>query len=64
MAMLCGKQRVNIPRHVVDEFHRYQMPILHVKVEGRGNGIKTQLPNIHAIALSLDRPLQCTIVSI
>ena len=24
-----------------DMFHRYKMPVLQVKVEGKGNGIKT-----------------------
>lgn len=47
---------VNIPRDVKDEFHRYKMPALVAKVEGRGNGIKTVIVNMADIAKSLDRP--------
>lgn len=32
------------------------MPVLLIKVEGRGNGIKTVLPNIEDVARSLNRP--------
>lgn len=49
-------QLVNIPRSVKDEFHRYKMPVLQAKVEGRGNGIKTVIVNMSDIAKSLDRP--------
>jgi len=47
---------VNIPRDVRDEFHRYKMPFLIAKVEGRGNGIKTVIVNMADVAKSLDRP--------
>lgn len=39
-----------------DMFHRYKMPVLQVKVEGKGNGIKTVIPNMSDIARSLARP--------
>eukprot|EP00736_Rhodelphis_marinus_P012877 Rmarinus@m.9581 len=39
-----------------DEFHRYKMPKLVAKVEGRGNGIKTCVVNIMDIAKALHRP--------
>ena len=47
---------VNIPRDVEDSHYRYRMPILNVKIEGRGNGIKTRLINIVEISKALDRP--------
>ncbi|MBW0481364.1 hypothetical protein O181_021079 [Austropuccinia psidii MF-1] len=39
-----------------DMFHRYKMPVLQVKVEGKGNGIKTVIPNMSEIARALARP--------
>jgi len=39
-----------------DSFYRYKMPILQAKIEGRGNGIKTNVVNNVDIAKALDRP--------
>lgn len=39
-----------------DQFYRYKMEKLVAKVEGTGNGIKTVLVNVSAIARSLERP--------
>lgn len=39
-----------------DSFYRYKMPQLLVKVEGKGNGIKTVIPNMVDIAKALARP--------
>lgn len=47
---------VNIRRDVDDKFYRYKMPLLQVKIEGRGNGIKTVIPNMEDIARALARP--------
>lgn len=47
---------VNINRSVTDMFYRYKMPKIIVKVEGKGNGIKTRIVNMSEIAKSLDRP--------
>lgn len=47
---------LNINRNVQDAFYRYKMPRLQAKVEGKGNGIKTVVVNMVAIAASLDRP--------
>ncbi|KAJ1764589.1 eukaryotic translation initiation factor 5 [Coemansia sp. RSA 2523] len=47
---------INIRRDVKDQYYRYKMPRLHAKVEGKGNGIKTVLPNIVDVAKALSRP--------
>ncbi|ORX98981.1 translation initiation factor [Basidiobolus meristosporus CBS 931.73] len=47
---------INIRRDVKDSFYRYKMPRLLAKVEGRGNGIKTVIPNMTDISRSLCRP--------
>lgn len=46
---------VNIPRSVEDRHYRYKMPVMAIKIEGRGNGVKTKLVNITNIAKALDR---------
>ena len=43
-----------------DQFYRYKMPKLISKVEGRGNGIKTCIPNMVDIAKALARPASYT----
>jgi hypothetical protein len=40
-----------------DAFYRYKMPTLMTKIEGRGNGIKTNLVNLVDVAKALARPL-------
>jgi len=47
---------ININRSVTDMFYRYKMPKVIVKVEGKGNGIKTRIVNMSDIAKALDRP--------
>ncbi|KAK6222258.1 eukaryotic translation initiation factor 5 [Pestalotiopsis sp. IQ-011] len=44
------------PKRADDKFYRYKMPRLLVKVEGKGNGIKTVVVNLSTIAQSLARP--------
>jgi len=47
---------VNIRRDVDDKFYRYRMPLLVTKIEGKGNGIKTVVPNMSDVARALSRP--------
>ncbi|KAG4103518.1 hypothetical protein H8356DRAFT_165645 [Neocallimastix lanati (nom. inval.)] len=47
---------INIRRDVKDSFYRYKMPKMSVKIEGKGNGIKTVIPNMSDIAKALSRP--------
>ncbi|KZP27284.1 eukaryotic translation initiation factor 5 [Athelia psychrophila] len=47
---------VNIRRDVDDKFYRYRMPILLTKIEGKGNGIKTVIPNMSDVSRALSRP--------
>jgi len=47
---------LNVNRNVQDAFYRYKMPRLQAKVEGKGNGVKTVIPNMVEIARSLGRP--------
>ncbi|EPQ61189.1 eukaryotic translation initiation factor 5 [Gloeophyllum trabeum ATCC 11539] len=47
---------VNIRRDVDDKFYRYRMPLLMTKIEGKGNGIKTVIPNMSDVARALSRP--------
>eukprot|EP00249_Psilotum_nudum_P017339 c26270_g2_i1 orf=791-2155(-) len=43
-----------------DAFYRYKMPKLMTKIEGRGNGIKTNLVNMVEVAKALARPASYT----
>ncbi|CAG9475425.1 eukaryotic translation initiation factor 5, putative [Plasmodium vivax] len=47
---------INIPRDRNDPNYRYKMPKLISKIEGRGNGIRTNIANMGEIARSLKRP--------
>ncbi|KAJ3694776.1 hypothetical protein LUZ60_000153 [Juncus effusus] len=43
-----------------DAFYRYKMPKMVTKIEGRGNGIKTNIVNMVDIAKALERPASYT----
>jgi translation initiation factor 5 len=47
---------INIRRDVTDPFYRYKMERLQSKIEGKGNGIKTVVPNLPSVSASLARP--------
>ncbi|KAJ4840266.1 hypothetical protein Tsubulata_024962 [Turnera subulata] len=44
-----------------DAFYRYKMPKMVTKVEGKGNGIRTNIVNMVPIAKALDRPASYTV---
>jgi translation initiation factor 5 len=48
---------VNIPRRITDEYYRYKMPVFNIKIEGKGNGIRTNIINICDIMKALNRPI-------
>lgn len=48
--------QINVRRDVTDAFYRYKMERLQTKIEGKGNGIKTVVPNLSSVAASLARP--------
>lgn len=51
---------LSIPSYKTDDpNYRYKMPKLVAKVEGRGNGIRTNIVNMGDIARSLKRPPEC-----
>ncbi|CEP13508.1 hypothetical protein [Parasitella parasitica] len=47
---------INVRRDVDDPFYRYKMEKLTVKVEGKGNGIKTVITNMAEVSSQLSRP--------
>ena len=47
---------INIRRDVDDVFYRYKMHPIQSKIEGKGNGIKTVIPNIMDVSHDLARP--------
>jgi translation initiation factor 5 len=56
---MMSKGLLNIPSFVEDPNYRYKMPRPELKIEGRGNGIKTNLVNLSDIAKSLRVPPDC-----
>ena len=52
-------QFVNIPKSKEDPAYRYKRPVLLTKIEGSGNGIKTNLVNLVEVAEYLRCPEDC-----
>jgi len=50
------KDYINVQRHIEDPYYRYKMPIMRIKVEGRGKMIKTVILNLEEVAVALERP--------
>uniref|UniRef100_A0A6C0JAT7 W2 domain-containing protein n=1 Tax=viral metagenome TaxID=1070528 RepID=A0A6C0JAT7_9ZZZZ len=51
---------LNVNEKIKDIFYRYKMEKINVKIEGKGNGIKTIIVNIKNIGKSLNRsPIYC-----
>eukprot|EP01067_Filipodium_phascolosomae_P002201 Filipodium_phascolosomae@DN2325_c0_g1_i1.p1 len=44
---------INIPSYITDPNYRYRMPKVVAKIEGRGNGIKTNVANMAEVAAAL-----------
>lgn len=49
----------NIGGDANDTTYRYRMPIIQIKGEGRGNGVKTVLPNVYDVCDALHRDPKC-----
>ena len=49
---------LNIPTYIEDPSYRYKMPALATRVEGRGNGVKTNLVNLADVARALVVPTE------
>eukprot|EP00826_Nyctotherus_ovalis_P041943 TRINITY_DN4274_c0_g2_i28.p1 TRINITY_DN4274_c0_g2~~TRINITY_DN4274_c0_g2_i28.p1 ORF type:complete len:438 (+),score=180.52 TRINITY_DN4274_c0_g2_i28:165-1478(+) len=48
---------INIPSTIHDPSYRYKMPKMNLKVEGKGNGIATNVTNLDEVAKSLRVPV-------
>lgn len=48
---------LNINGNTSDLHYRYKMPPICIKIEGKGNGVKTLISNITTISKSLNRPV-------
>ncbi|KAF0977771.1 hypothetical protein FDP41_003093 [Naegleria fowleri] len=49
---------VNIPKSKQDQHYRYKRQTVELKIEGKGNGIKTVIPNMKEVSDSLNVPME------
>ncbi|EFC43813.1 predicted protein [Naegleria gruberi] len=49
---------VNIPKSKSDQHYRYKRETLELKIEGKGNGIKTVITNMKSVSESLNVPIE------
>jgi hypothetical protein len=54
------KDEVNIPSTIQEANYRYRMPRMTLKIESKGNGVKTNITNLPEVAKALDVPPDCT----
>jgi hypothetical protein len=53
------KDEVNIPSTIQEANYRYRMPRMTLKIESKGNGVKTNITNLPEVAKALDVPADC-----
>ncbi|EGR30622.1 hypothetical protein IMG5_127620 [Ichthyophthirius multifiliis] len=52
------KSTLNIPSYIQEPNYRYQMPRMILKIEGKGNGIKTNVVNMNEVSKALRVPTE------
>lgn len=51
-------KNLNIPSYIEDPNYRYKMPKMILKIEGKGNGIKTNIVNMQEVSKALRVPTE------
>ena len=54
-----AQNMLNIPSYIEDPSYRYKMPRMILKIEGKGNGIKTNVVNMQDVSKALRVPTEC-----
>lgn len=53
-----AQNMLNIPSYIEDPSYRYKMPRMILKIEGKGNGIKTNVVNMQDVSKALRVPTE------